>query len=246
MVNTPEEMLTGLAGEYDAYRLLATLASSMIKKRRTLAALEHTYRECVRAMKGTRAAGLGDEATEWRKVQEFAQAQRDEMRLWIALRQQRFHVAWDALVTAQYAAHWAARWLPEIEPAQHMEQHLAEVERTVFPKQQFLSPALIVDESQVECSLCHIFGGECEHIPGEIYAGEVAGRNLHRIVGIREISFVDNPANKRARAFRYDNMDLLTLDTIRAPEAKRPSAQERPARFGAARLRYAERRRFDP
>ena len=239
-MNTPDEMLSALAGEYAAYRLLATLTSSLSKKRRSLEALEHTYRECVRAVVGTRAAGRVEEASAWRRVQEFARAQRDEMRMWISLREQRFHAAWEALVSAQYAAHFAARWLPDFAPAQDIDEHLAAVERTIFPKQRFLSPGFISDESQAECTLCHAVAGECDHIPGEIYAGEVAARNIRGIVAMRELSLVDNPANKHARVFRYENMDTLTLERIgsASPDRSPAGVGTRIARRGW----YAKRR----
>jgi hypothetical protein len=47
-------------------------------------------------------------------------------------------------------------------------------------------------------------------VAGDIYAGEVAHRIIHDIEGVREISLVENPADKRARAMYYDGMDLLT------------------------------------
>jgi hypothetical protein len=57
-------------------------------------------------------------------------------------------------------------------------------------------------------------GHTCDHIAGEIYNGEVAINRIHGIEGVREISFVDEPANKHARAFRYGDVDPLTGDIL--------------------------------
>lgn len=210
LVATPAEALCLMALEYHEYRFAANLSFSVRKKRAMLAGLEHTLSECNRAAAGSRFSGDPENATSWRQLAEFVQAQRDEMRMWIHLREQRFHDAWDALIVAQARAHRAARWLPEFEPAQHLREHLAEVERAVFPRQKYFSPSLIINEADVECSICAVRGGECDHIAGDVYAGEVASRIINNIEGIREVSIVDNPANKDARALSYGGVDLLT------------------------------------
>lgn len=210
LVNTPKEALGQLAILFERHRVVATLSFVTSKKRAALVELEHTLGECRRAVAGTRAAGRDELASRWREIEEFVRALRDEMRMWILLSDHEFHAAWDALIAAQDAAHWSSRWLPNFEPAQEIEERLAAVERVVFPKQRFFSPSMIIDEADVECGICHMRGGECDHIAGNIYAGEVAYRIIHRVDGVREVSVVDNPANKYARALSYDGVDALT------------------------------------
>jgi hypothetical protein len=222
-VNTPEELLQHIATNYDSHRVVATLSYSVGKKTAALTETEHTLSECRRAVTGTRDIGLYELATSWRKAEEFVTALRDEIRMWILLGEHNFSAAWDTLVAAQSSAEQAARWLPSYGPAQHLTEHLAAVECVVFPKQRFISPSLIVSEADVECSICHKRGGECDHIAGDVYAGDVAHRIIHNIDGVREISFVDNPANKHARAMCCDDVDLLTGEqtTFRAPQFDR-------------------------
>jgi hypothetical protein len=212
-VYTPEAALQELAADYEAYRIVATLSFSVRLKRAQLAGLEHTLSECVRAVAASRDAGRDELATRWREIEEFVRAERDGMRMWILLRENKFHAAWEALISAQSSAYWAARWLPTFEPGQQLEEQLEAIERVVFPRQKFFSPAMIINEADVECSICHARGGECDHIAGDIYAGEVANRIIHNITGVREVSLVDKPANKRARASYYGDMDLLTGET---------------------------------
>ena len=215
MVNTPEEALSQFAASYEAYRLVATLSFSLRKKRLMLTEISHSLSECVRVVNAARSAGHDDNATQWRKIQEFLSAQQEEIKMWIFLAQKNFHAAWEALVRAQGAAHWAARWLPNFDPAQQLEEQLALIERVVFPKQQFFSPSMIIAEDDIECTVCHSRGSQCDHIAGEIYAGEVACRIIHNLKGLREISLVDNPANKYARAISYKDMDLLTGEPMK-------------------------------
>jgi hypothetical protein len=210
LVNTPADALQQLAADYEAHCIVATLSFSTHKKRAVLSGHEHTLIECTRAVAGTRAAGLDDLASEWRRIEEFVRALQGEMHMWILVSEHKFRAAWDMLVTTQGSAYWAACWLPNFEPAQQLEEHLSIVERVLFPKQRFFSPAMIINEAEVECSICHVRGGECNHVAGDIYAGEVAHRIIHDIEGVREISLVENPADKRARAMYYDGMDLLT------------------------------------
>jgi hypothetical protein len=230
LVNTPEEALKQLAADYDVHRIVAALSFTVRKKRAALQGLEHTLSECKRAVAGNRAGGNEDFATQWRQVEEFVQALHDEMRMALFIREQKFHAAWSALISAQGSAHWAARWLPDFEPAQDLEQHLSAVERVAFPKQRFFSPSMVIDEADVECNICHVRGGECDHIAGDIYAGEVAHRVIHSIKGVREVSMVDNPANKQARAMSYDGMDLLTGETTNKPPSDGPPPPRRKKR----------------
>lgn len=214
LVNSPAEALLKILADYDVYRIHATLSFSVERKRAVLEELQHTLAECKRATSASRAASQGGLATEWRQVAEFVQAQRDELQMWLLVNDGKMHAAWEMLISAQGAAYRAARWLPDFEPAQHLQSHLADVERVLFPKQTFLSPSMIIEESDIECSICKSRGNVCDHIAGEVYDGEVAANIIHRVSGVREVSFVDEPANKRCRALSYGGMDLLTGESV--------------------------------
>ncbi|HVR48056.1 MAG TPA: hypothetical protein VMT95_15605 [Candidatus Binatia bacterium] len=216
VVGTPEQALAKLAEDYPRYRRIATFAFKPKLKEAALSDIDYTLAQCKRAVEGSRKAHDESATTRWRKIAEFLEAQHYELRMWLFLNRNEMHAAWESLISGQTSAHWAARWLPEFEPAEHLNSHLADVERVIFPKQQFLSPSLIIDEGTVECSICHSVGHVCDHIAGEIYNGEVAANIIHGIEGVREVSFVDEPANKHARAFRYGNIDPLTGEDVGA------------------------------
>ncbi|EAP98830.1 hypothetical protein JNB_01640 [Janibacter sp. HTCC2649] len=59
-----------------------------------------------------------------------------------------------------------------------------------------LSPELLVREA--ECSVCHGDPRTCDHIPGEIYNGQVCHRRITR-VDILDIMLVGRPATPDAR-----------------------------------------------
>jgi hypothetical protein len=227
-VNTPEEALAKLEEDYPWYRRIATFSFKPKLKEAALSEVDYSLAECKRAVDGSRRAHDEPAATSWRKIAEFIEAQHYELQMWLFLNDNSMHAAWDSLISGQTSAHWAARWLPEFEPAQHLDSHLAEVERIIFPKQQFLSPSLIIDEASVECSICHSVGHTCEHIAGELYSGEVAANIIHGIEGVREISFVDDPASKHARAFRYGNVDPLTGGDVESPPSETDREPDEP------------------
>ena len=210
IVDSPQEALEKMSSDYDSYRIVATLSFAKETKVQILGELEHVVAETSRAINQSRERGLEESASDWRKVQEFVRAQREEIRMWIFAGEQNFHASWECLVSAQGAAYWAARWLPSFLPAQLLEAHLTAVERVLFPKQMFFSPSLIINERDVECSICSERAGDCDHLVGEIYAGEVASRIIHGIEGVREVSIVEYPANKRSRAFTVGKLDSLT------------------------------------
>jgi hypothetical protein len=220
-VNTPTEALQQIRGDYEVYRCVATYSFSSRRKRALLREIEHTLGECKRAVSGSQDAGDGALASEWREVEEFVGAQCAEVRMWLFLDDDNTHAAWDALLEAQIAAYRAARWLPDFEPAQHIDDHLQHIECVIVPRQQFLSPAMIVQQTDVECSICTKRGDSCEHIAGELYGGEICANIVHSIRGVREISLVDSTANKYARVLKYGDIDTLTGKPTKSKSRKR-------------------------
>jgi hypothetical protein len=83
--------------------------------------------------------------------------------------------------------------------------------------QTFLSPGFIVG-SQI-CSICGQEYDDCDHIKGRLYKRKFCVTELRDLQAL-EVSFVDDPANKRHRviAFTEDGVtkDSLTLRTTLA------------------------------
>jgi hypothetical protein len=84
-------------------------------------------------------------------------------------------------------------------------------EKIFFPPQTFCSPGLIVRKSK--CSICNLDYGECEHIKGKAYNGELCVRIIEQ-AELLEMSIVEEPANKHARAYSWsekgEDHDIMT------------------------------------
>jgi hypothetical protein len=89
------------------------------------------------------------------------------------------------------------------------------LEKLLFPPQMFLSLGLIIKESK--CSICGKEYGECKHIVGKAYMGQMCNRIITKSE-VKEVSVVEEPANKHARILTVtDNgvtRDLMTWEII--------------------------------
>jgi len=154
-------------------------------------------------------------------VENITEAIINELKMWIALKEDRVDEAWDYLVDAQSAirtasqAHVIALKLNGEKYANKL--HL--IEKLIFPPQIFFSPALVVEEAR--CSICDKDYEECEHIVGKAYLGKICYRIITKMRQ-EEVSVVTNPANKRARVLTIteENMtrDYMTWRIIRDEE----------------------------
>jgi hypothetical protein len=86
---------------------------------------------------------------------------------------------------------------------------------------------MIVKES--ECSICKQDYGECDHVKGRAYMGELCVRIITK-AELREISLVKEPANKHARALHFSekegNRDIITW-RIKKETKEEPILSER-------------------
>jgi hypothetical protein len=139
----------------------------------------------------------------------------DELKMWIALKNDDPNSAWDYLVNAQVAAGDAMQ-IHAV--ARHLESyinHLYAIEPILFPPQMFCSPGMIIKKAK--CSICGQEYGECTHVKGRAYMGELCVRHIVK-ADLREVSCVTDPANKQARAtsFKEDGKtrDVMTWRII--------------------------------
>ena len=128
-----------------------------------------------------------------------------ELGVWIALREDKAHAAWDHLVDAQRAVADAVRAHSWGEVFQDRADHLADVERTLFPPMVFFSIGFT--ESYSECTLCGEEYGTCSHVVGRAYAGKFCSRRI-KSATVEDVSIVDRPANKRCRVYTVAIGDL--------------------------------------
>jgi hypothetical protein len=140
------------------------------------------------------------------------------MEMWVLLKDDKPHLAWDKLAEAQEALVIAQRvqFDPELLP---LVNHLSEIEKVVFPPQMFFSSAYTYTEAL--CSICDGRYGECMHIAGRIYMGRICNRVIAKSE-LREISIVQNPQNKKCRVEDYAECGkaFCTLTGREVPQEK--------------------------
>ena len=65
-----------------------------------------------------------------------------------------------------------------------------------------------------KCSICGHDYGECDHIVGKAYMGEMCVRIIEEVKELKEISLVTEPANKRARIISITDEDGISRDIM--------------------------------
>jgi hypothetical protein len=123
-----------------------------------------------------------------------------ELRMWIALKEDDPNSAWDYLISAQGATRTAIKSHSAVSSLEGYVYRLHLLEKTLFPPQTFLSPGILIEEST--CSICGEEYGECDHLRGQAYMGEMCARHVTK-ARIREASVVEDPANRHARVYRF-------------------------------------------
>ena len=159
-----------------------------------------------------------DTANKMLSFQEMISALINELSMWIALKDDAAGVAWDCLVNAQMATKTA---MQAHSTASHLEgysNHLSILEHHLFPKQMFASPGMIIKEAR--CSICKEEYGECDHLVGKPYMGEICVREIIH-VDLKEVSLVEKPANKHARVISFTDEEGICRDFL----TWRPTAQ---------------------
>lgn len=138
-----------------------------------------------------------------------------ELRMWIALKEDNPNSAWDYLISAQGATRTAIQSHSAVIQLEGYVHRLYLLEKTLFPPQTFLSPGILIEESK--CSICGKEYGECDHLRGQAYMGKTCARHVTK-ARIREASVVENPANRRARVYRFTDggitRDIMTWRII--------------------------------
>lgn len=144
-----------------------------------------------------------------------AGALRLELNMWVALKDDDAALAWNSLVDAQSRASNAIRAHAVSHHLERYVQRLEDLERLLFPPMTFMSVGMVIRESR--CSICGSEYGDCDHVKGEVYMGEMCGREITR-ADLTDISIVPRPANKRARLTVISDAgtrrDLLTWRVI--------------------------------
>jgi hypothetical protein len=157
------------------------------------------------------AAQNEDSANQLLSIEEMLQALICELKMWVAFKDDDPNNAWDFLINAQGAAHTA---MQAHEIASHLDDYIEKLhilEHLLFPPQVFMSPGVIIKEST--CSICGSEYGECDHVVGRPYMGEICAKAIEKFE-IHETSVVPHPANKHCRMIMISDgkmvRDLMT------------------------------------
>lgn len=127
---------------------------------------------------------------------------RSQITMWILLKAEQPDEAWSHLINAQRAAGDAVRAHPGFTHLKHHVERLHAIEELVFPPQVFTSMGIIVRRRT--CSICGEEYGECTHLVGKPYQGEICHTFITEIERIDHLAIVDNPANKNCRLVEFD------------------------------------------
>lgn len=135
-----------------------------------------------------------------------------ELEMWIALKEDDPNKAWDFLINAQSTVRTSAQAhnIAIDLNAEGYASKLYLLEKILFPPQMFFSPGFITIKAK--CSICEKEYGECEHVVGKAYMGKMCYKIITE-ADLKEISVVEDPANKNARALTFTN-DGITRDCM--------------------------------
>jgi len=139
-----------------------------------------------------------------------------EFEMWILLKEDKPNEAWDSLIASQVAFSYVDRHiLGDEDDLKFYYNKLLYLEKLLFPPQLFQSPG--GTSKNIICSICGKDFVDCEHISGKKYMGEFCF-SLIDDMNLEEISVVDEPADKRNRAFNIiqngEKRDWMTWGVI--------------------------------
>jgi len=132
------------------------------------------------------------------------QALASELDMWLLLKAGDPDNAWNKLIDAQMATLDALRAHGVFASFSGNINRLHGIERLVFPPQVFFSAGLIVESSF--CSICGTEYGECIHVIGRPYMGQLCRRILKNVTP-DHVAIVSEPANKRCRVVSFTSKD---------------------------------------
>ena len=145
------------------------------------------------------------------KLENLIDAMINELKMWIALKEDKPNEDWDFLINAQSSVRTAAQ-VHEIAINLNAEEYanrLHLIEKLLFSPQIFFSPSFVIKKA--ECSICGKEYGECEHVVGKAYMEKMCYKIIKEFE-IREISIVEDPADKHTTALQFTDDKGITRD----------------------------------
>jgi len=161
------------------------------------------------------AAQEEDSANQLLSIEEMINALAHELKMWVAFKDDDPHTAWTELVEAQSSVRWAMKAHQIADHLAPYVEYLYALEKLLFPPQIFMSAGAIVKRST--CSICGMEYGDCEHVAGRAYMGQICARVIEE-ADLQETSVVPEPANKHCRILAISDeggtRDLMTWRLI--------------------------------
>lgn len=192
----------------------AFLPRDIERQRESIKELTELFEESAQVREDVIREGDEDAANQLLALRCMINALRYDLKMWIDLKEEQWAAAWNSMVDAQDFAK-SARAAHEFAYHCNVENYLAKleaIESVVFPPQMFYSPGLLVE--RFTCTLCGEDYRECDHIAGKPYWGFFCRRSMEEPAGAREVSIVDNPADKKARITEYFTDDGTARDRL--------------------------------
>lgn len=155
------------------------------------------------------------------------------LEMWVRLKEAEHVKAWDNLVEAQNDFEIAQRIL--FDPVTNgILLDLLVVENAVFPPQSFFSSAYTYPEAF--CSICDKVYGDCAHVRGRIYMGQICRRKIPKS-NVTEVSVVSTPKDKRCRISEYAE-DGKVYCTLTHRELPHKTNVDPAARYVSGAIQY--------
>jgi hypothetical protein len=141
-----------------------------------------------------------------------------ELQMLVNIKEDKMSEAWGNLVNAQLIYGNVFRNSPfKIKSELGYLERLDNYEKLLFPNLLFHNVGGIIKKSH--CSICNKKYGQCNHIKGKLYFGEMCCRVITEME-LEEASLVDNPANKHCRVLTIEmkgkKIDILTLRELQS------------------------------
>ncbi len=129
-------------------------------------------------------------------LEAFTDGIRSFLLMWVHLKDNKFQSAWNALITAEDCIATGLRHR-FTDGLFELNRRLHGLESALFPPCRFTSPSITFERS--DCSICQREYGECGHLAGNLYMGEMCRQVVRDIIDADHIAIVDSPADKRQR-----------------------------------------------
>jgi hypothetical protein len=143
-------------------------------------------------------------------MQEIVSCLLHSLQMWLLIKNEEMTDAWNELVEAQDSLQLVLRFI-QTEEIQDWYMRLLALEKLLFPPQQFVSISHSFGRAQ--CNICMAVYGDCDHVAGQLYMGQLCVKQLRDCGPMRHIAIVDSPRDKGCRwtEIKLDGFTQCTL-----------------------------------